>query len=64
METILPYDDSKHHLERMEVELAKIGIEYFGFHYTKCRERLFDPEVAAKEYREMSGKWEEELPTQ
>src|SRR5579863_5714737 len=44
-------DDARHHLEKMEIELQKLGIAFTGFHYTKSIERAFDPEIASKEYR-------------
>lgn len=50
---ILFIDDALHHLELMESEFLKLGIEFVGFHYTKSLERPFDPEVASKEFREL-----------
>lgn len=53
---IIFIDDAKHHLELMEREFQKSGIEFLGFHYTKSFERPFDPEIASKEYREILEK--------
>jgi FMN phosphatase YigB (HAD superfamily) len=46
-------DDTKRHVDSMEQELQKLGIEFFGFHYIKTSERPFDPKMADKEYREI-----------
>jgi phosphoserine phosphatase len=50
---IIFVDDTMKHLIDMENEMAEEGIPCFTFLYTRCLERTYDPQVAAREYSEL-----------
>ena len=45
-EKIVFVDDRLHHLENMQKELSKLGIEFIGIHYCKALENPFIPQIA------------------
>ena len=50
---IILIDDSKENLIQMEEEMAKLGMPFTGFHYTKTFMHPFDPEVAEGEHLDL-----------
>jgi FMN phosphatase YigB (HAD superfamily) len=52
---IILIDDGKHHLINMEKQMGAIGIPCTCFHYIKTTQRPFDPDLAEKEYSELSS---------